>query len=210
VLVFLAQITFPALGNKLALHYISSDAFEPYQFVTHMFAHGSISHIFFNMFSLWMFGAVLENVWGPKRFLTFYLACGLGAAILYTGVHAFQLHQITGDYFTKTTNGTIEGNYTQKELSTLRAIFSGTVGASGAVYGLLLAFGVLFPNTLLYIYFLVPIKAKYVVIILTALELYLGFLNNPNDNIAHFAHLGGMLVGFVLLKIWDANRRRFY
>ncbi|MFN0275171.1 MAG: rhomboid family intramembrane serine protease [Chitinophagales bacterium] len=209
-LVFLAQLTFPALGNKLALYYPSSDEFQPYQFVTHMFAHGSLAHIFFNMFSLWMFGSALENVWGPKRFLTFYLACGLGAAVLYTGVHAIQLQQITGEFFPSVNDGMIQGDFTQKQIDTLGGIFAGTVGASGAVYGLLLAFGMLFPNTLLYIYFLFPIKAKYVVIILTALELYLGFLNNPNDNIAHFAHLGGMLIGFILLKFWGRKRNRFY
>ncbi|MFN3940919.1 MAG: rhomboid family intramembrane serine protease [Chitinophagales bacterium] len=210
-LVFLATITFPALLEKMALYYPTSPEFQPYQFVTHMFTHGSFGHVFFNMFALWMFGAVLENVWGPKRFLMFYFATGLGAALLYTGVHAIQLQQITGSIASDIVqNGYILGNFSEKEINTLRAIFSPTVGASGAVYGVLLGFGMLFPNTLIYIYFLLPLKAKYLVMILTAVELYLGFINNPADNVAHFAHLGGMLVGFVLIKYWQQSKRNFY
>lgn len=210
-LVFLATITFPSLLEKLALYYPSSPNFQPYQFVTHMFTHGSFGHVFFNMFALWMFGAVLENVWGPKRFLLYYFITGLGAALLYTGVHAWQLYQITGSVSPDIIrDGYFVGEFPQDKIDTLRAIFSPTVGASGAVYGVLLAFGMLFPNTLIYIYFLLPLKAKYLVMILTALELYLGFINNPADNVAHFAHLGGMLVGFILIKYWQGSKRNFY
>ncbi|HAE13836.1 MAG TPA: DUF1751 domain-containing protein, partial [Bacteroidetes bacterium] len=142
--------------------------------------------------------------------LTYYLITGLGAAALHTGIHAWQVYDITGSLMPHVTENAIQGNFTQAQMQKLSAIFAPTVGASGAVYGILLAFGMLFPNTLLYIYFLVPIKAKYLVIIFTALELYLAFINNPADNIAHFAHLGGMLFGFVLIKIWQRDNRRFY
>ena len=209
-LVFLATWAIPGLTEKLALYYPASPYFRPYQIVTHMFTHGSLSHIFFNMFALWMLGAVLENVWGPKRFLTYYLITGLGAAALHTGIHAWQVYDITGSLMPHVTENAIQGNFTQAQMQKLSAIFAPTVGASGAVYGILLAFGMLFPNTLLYIYFLVPIKAKYLVIIFTALELHLAFINNPADNIAHFAHLGGMLFGFVLIKIWQKDKRRFF
>jgi membrane associated rhomboid family serine protease len=209
-LMFLATLTFPQLIGKVALYYPLSPLFQPYQIVTHMFTHGSFGHVFFNMFALWMFGAVLENVWGPQRFLTFYIVTGLGAAAIHTGVHAFQLYQITGSVAPEVINGSNAGNFTPEDMQRIRAIFTPTVGASGAVYGVLLAYGMLFPNTLLYIYFLVPIKAKYLVIILTAVELYLAFMNNPNDNIAHFAHLGGMVFGFFMIRYWKRNPNRFY
>lgn len=210
-LVYLGTLAYPPLMDKFALYYPSSPQFQPYQLITHMFTHGSFAHIFFNMFALWMFGAILENVWGPKRFLIFYIACGLGAAVLYIAVHAFQLHQITGSFtIAPNDNGAIFGNYTDTQLSQLSAIFAPTVGASGAIYGVLLAFGMLFPNSLVYVYFLLPIKAKYLVIILAAIELYFGFMNNPGDNIAHFAHLGGMLVGFIMIKFWGRSRDQFY
>lgn len=209
-LMFLATLTFPQLIGKVALYYPLSPLFQPFQIVTHMFTHGSFGHVFFNMFALWMFGAVLENVWGPQRFLTFYLVTGLGAAAIHTGVHAFQLYQITGSVAPEVINGSKAGNFTPEDMQRILAIFTPTVGASGAVYGVLLAYGMLFPNTLLYIYFLVPIKAKYLVIILTAVELYLAFVNNPNDNIAHFAHLGGMVFGFFMIRYWKRNPNRFY
>ncbi len=210
-LVFLATITFPGIVEKLALYYPTAPEFRPYQIVTHLFTHASFGHVFFNMFALWMFGAVLENVWGPKRFLIYYFVTGLGAALLYTGVHALQLHQITGSFAPDIIkDGYFIGNFSERNIGTLRAIFSPTIGASGAVYGVLLAFGMLFPNTLIYIYFLLPLKAKYLVIILTAIELYMGFINKPNDNVAHFAHLGGMLVGFVLIKYWQKSKTHFY
>ena len=156
-----------------------------------------------------MLGAVLENVWGPKRFLTYYLITGLGAAALHTGIHAWQVYDITGSLMPHVTENAIQGNFTQAQMQKLSAYSPHRRGIR-AVYGILLAFGMLFPNTLLYIYFLVPIKAKYLVIIFTALELHLAFINNPADNIAHFAHLGGMLFGFVLIKIWQKDKRRFF
>lgn len=211
-LVFLATMAFPDLLGKLALYFPTSPNFQPYQIVTHMFTHGSLSHIFFNMFALWMFGAMLENVWGPKRFLTFYLITGLGAAFLHMGFNAYELQHavgtltpdvtINGDYYT--------GNFSEHQMSKIASCWAPTVGASGAVYGILIAFGMLFPNTLIYLYLLIPIKAKYLVVILIAIEIYMGFVNSPTDNIAHFAHLGGALFGFLLVKYWSRDKRKFY
>jgi len=204
-LVFLATVTFPDLTNYLALYYPASENFRPYQFITHMFTHGSLSHVFFNMFSLWMFGAVLENVWGPKRFLQFFMITGIGAALLYTGVHALQLHNAIGSFSVDP-----GGMFTSAQINTIQSVYSPTVGASGAIYAVLVAFGMLFPNTLIYVYLLLPIKAKYLIIIMIAIELFLGLSSNPGDNIAHLAHLSGALMGFILIKIWSRNKTRFY
>lgn len=211
-LVFLATLTFPDLLGKIALYFPGSPNFRPYQIVTHMFTHASFSHVFFNMFSLWMFGAVLENVWGPKRFLQYYLITGLGAAMLHIGVNAWQLYETVGTLHPAliVQGDMVSGNYTPEQLNKIVSCYAPTVGASGAVYGILIGFGMLFPNTLIYIYFLLPIKAKYLVIILIAIEAYFGFVNSPTDNIAHFAHLGGAIVGFILIRIWSRNSRRFY
>ncbi len=213
-LVFLATISFPDLINKFALYFPSSPDFQPFQIVTHMFTHSrtDFGHIFFNMFTLWMFGAMLENVWGPKRFLTFYLITGLGAAFLHMGFNAYQLYNAVGTLSPEVTlNGVfISGNYSEAQLSKIASCWEPVVGASGAIYGILIAFGMLFPNTLIYLYFLIPIKAKYLVIILIAIEVYMGFVNSPDDNIAHFAHLGGALFGFLLIKFWGRNKSRFY
>ncbi len=212
-LVFLATMAFPNLQGLFALSFPTSPEFQPYQIITHMFTHANLGHIFFNMFSLWMFGAVLENVWGPKRFLTFYLITGLGAAFLHMAVNGIQLYNALG-----TINPDVVYNgrffwsnlYTDAQNQLINSCYSPVVGASGAIYGVLIAFGMLFPNTLLYIYFLLPVKAKYVVIILIFVELYMGFVNSGGDNIAHFAHLGGALFGFILVKYWGRNKTRFY
>ncbi len=203
-LVFLATLAFPDLIYTLGMYYPFSPNFQPYQIVTHVFTHGSLGHIFFNMFALWMFGSVLENVWGPKRFLIFYFVTALGAAALHIGVNAYQIYEIAGSI------NPVGLRLPEQDINKILGYMGPTVGASGAVYGILIAFGMLFPNTLLYIYFLLPIKAKYLVIILIAIELYLGFINNPSDNVAHFAHLGGALFGFLMIKYWGRNKRRFY
>lgn len=210
-LVFLATSAFPGLLDKLALPLFSAPGFQPYQIVTHMFTHASLTHVFFNMFTLWMFGAVLENVWGAKRFLTFYLITGLGAAFLNMSVNAIELYQAVGTLHPAITiNGNyFSGNYSEDQINTIATCFAPTVGASGAVYGILIAFGMLFPNTLIYLYFLLPIKAKYLIAIMIGIEVYLGFINS-GDNIAHFAHLGGALFGFILVKIWGRKKNQFY
>lgn len=257
------------LADYLGLHYWKSEHFHSWQFLTHMFMHGSyndlgltITHFFFNMFTLWMFGNVLENVWGPQRFLIFYLVCGLGAAMLHMGVVGYEFHNIeqafvhyqanpdpgamrafidahvtrsTGNSLTNEVFNTYNfwishpgADMSQKSITALQHYLHGytypatgqyfdgifdeaTVGASGAVFGILFAFGYMFPNTLLYIYFLVPIKAKYVVGAFALYELFMGVQNSAGDNVAHFAHIGGMLVAFILLKVWNkTNRNQFY
>jgi membrane associated rhomboid family serine protease len=213
VLFFLATLFFESKGESLALilgmFYIDSPQFEPFQVLTHMFMHGSLMHIFFNMFGLWMFGGPLENVWGPKRFLTFYFVCGLWAAFLHQAVTGFEVYQMTSSFFPGIPG---ECTYDNEYYSKLEiAMCIPTVGASGALFGILAGFAMLFPNTrLMLIFFPVPIKAKYFVLIYMAIEIYLGFQRLPGDNIAHFAHIGGALFGFVLVKIWQRTRKRFY
>ena len=198
IIFYVATVSLASLGINLVdyfgLHQIQSSKFYPHQLITHFFMHGSIPHLFFNMFALWMFGKTLENIWGPKRFLIYYFVTALGAALLHILVTQLKISNLM-----------LEMN-----MSDINTVNIPTVGASGAVFGVLLAFGLLFPNTLLYIYFAFPIKAKYFIIIYAIIELYLAILNNPNDNVAHFAHLGGMIFGYILLKYWQKNKTSFY
>lgn len=174
-LVFFTQLAMDGVSEKIALWPFKSPFFEPYQLVTHMFAHGGWAHILFNMFALWSFGSLLERSWGPKRFLIFYLACGLTAGIahlLFENVPA--------------------------------------VGASGAIMGLFAAFAYLFPNTQLIIFPIpVPIKAKFAVAIMAAIDLF-GGVYPTGGNIAHFAHLGGLAMGFLLVIIWNKNNKKTF
>jgi membrane associated rhomboid family serine protease len=159
------------------------------------------------MFALWMFGSILENLWGSKRFLFFYMACGLGAAAL----HLVSLYvELTNDVeLLRQLDPSTQG--TQDYLRLLYKVNMATVGASGAVFGCLAAFGYLFPNSLIYLYLFIPIKAKWFVIFYAALELWLGVNNSAGDNVAHWAHLGGALVGFLLVLYWNKrNRKHFY
>ncbi len=180
-IVFVAQLAFDKtageagwLTNKLALYSYDTGLFKPYQLVTHMFAHGSFFHIFFNMYALWLFGAVLEKTWGPKRFLIFYLVCGLAAGL----TQMFFVSQ------------------------------GAAIGASGAVMGLLAAFAYTFPNVEFYILPIpFPIKAKYLAIIYAAIDLFGGF-SGGGDNVAHFAHLGGLAMGFILAIIWNKTDKK--
>lgn len=207
------------LIETLGLYLPGSEKFEPYQFITHMFMHASFTHILFNMFALWMFGYSLENVWGSKRFLTYYMITGLGASIIHLGVNYWEAMELkdtlmqagfsesalltlreTGQWspgITGVSRETIEMYYMKYNMP--------TVGASGAVYGVLLAFGMMFPNQYIYLYFAIPVKAKYFVMGFGALELISGLINDPDSNIAHFAHLGGMLFGFLLIRYWRKN-----
>ncbi len=205
----------------LGLHYIESNQFYPHQLITYMFMHGSVMHIFFNMFAVWMFGRVLEQVWGPKRFLIYYMATGIGAGIIQLIVAYVRLIYIRDllsqeelDYIISNGYEILQNrqNFTEPLAAQANILMNvGTVGASGAVFGILLAFGMLFPNTELMLLFPpIPIKAKWFVIFYGIFELYAGFANNPNDNVAHFAHLGGMLFGFFLIKYWKADRNKFY
>lgn len=251
VVMLLATYVFEAslginLTNILGLHYVESQYFRPYQFVTHIFMHGGIMHLFFNMFALYMFGSVLEQVWGGKRFLFYYLVTGLGAAALHMFVNFIQFNHIISainafnaapdpaafellvrkhfpEYYPqvydkllgmwssdpKNMTYVTQANVFLRDLLDFRMDIP-TVGASGAVFGVLLAFGMLFPNTQLMLLFPpIPIKAKYFVVGYGLIELYLG-LNNPGSNIAHFAHLGGMAFGFFLIKYWQKNTPHYF
>ncbi|MBT3571448.1 MAG: rhomboid family intramembrane serine protease, partial [Flavobacteriales bacterium] len=174
--------------------------------------HGNFTHLFFNMFALWMFGKILENVWGAKRFLIYYMITALGAAALHLAVSQYQIYELSNEVpnLIELAKKGLYNPSIENSLRLTQLVTTPTVGASGAVFGILLAFGMLFPNTLLYIYFAIPIKAKYFVMIYGALELYSGLSNNPADNVAHFAHLGGMLFGYILLKYWQKNHTQFY
>lgn len=208
------------LDQLFGLHNWQSPDFRPYQFITHIFMHGNFSHIFFNMFALWMFGNQLENIWGGKRFLIFYVITGLGAAAIHLAINQFQISSLETQMSAEQISKVIESGYSALQngqnfidplMSKLNLLYHiPTVGASGAVYGLLLAFGMLFPNTLIYIYFAIPIKAKYLVAGLGLLAFWQGLQNNPGDNVAHFAHLGGMLFGYLLIKYWRKNSKHFY
>lgn len=205
-LAFFATIVFGRMGfdviGLFGLYLPTSDLFKPFQLVTHLFLHDTsgLGHILGNMFALWMFGTPLENRWGSQRFLLFYFVTGFGAAALHLGVNyweyvqAFNLHAATGSG---------EALYFLQSLE-----MTPTVGASGAVFGLLLGFGMMYPNQQIYLYFLLPIKAKYFVAIYGLFELFNGVANS-GSSIAHFAHVGGMIFGFILIRRWQANRREF-
>lgn len=206
-------------NHDMGLYYFGSPDFKPFQLVTHMFSHGGVFHLVFNMLALVMFGGVLERIWGPKRFLLFYLITGFGAVILHESVNALQVFNATGELFPYYPEGSsvnmedfrpwMDDMYKVKQV--YMAYFVPTVGASGAIYGLLIAFAVLFPNTeLMLMFFPIPIKAKYLVPFFIVLELFLGVKNFEFDNVAHFAHLGGALFGFILVKIWQRNKNTFY
>ena len=200
-LLFLATFTLNRfnvdLSDYLGLHFFLAKDFMPYQLLTYMFMHANFEHIFFNMFALWMFGNTLENIWGSKRFLLFYIVCGLGAGICQEVVQFIDFGMRT-DW-----KGLAVLNDGMREvLNTWN-----TVGASGAVYGLLLAFGMLFPNSRIYLYFLFPIKAKWFIIGYAVIELLSGFFSS--GNVAHFAHLGGMLFGLILILIWKKKGKLY-
>jgi membrane associated rhomboid family serine protease len=211
VLVFIAQSIFDNsnpyfIENLFALHDVHSVFFKPHQLITHMFMHGGLSHLFLNMFALWMFGSVLENYWGAKRFLQFYIICGLGAALLHLGVLYLEMEPIMKIFRNLPVDQQLELIRSQRF-----KINIATVGASGAVFGCLAAFGYLFPNSLMYVYFMIPIKAKWFVIIYAAAELWLAIQNSAGDSVAHFAHLGGALTGIIILLIWNkTNRKTLY
>ena len=199
VLFFLATIAAETvlridLSNYLGLHYIGASDFQPYQLVTYMFMHGSFGHLFFNMFALWMFGNTLERIWGPNRFLLFYFVCGIGAGLAQELVQYIQYLTTLQGY----DNVRIAANHIIPMSEYLNMLT--TVGASGAVYGILLAFGMMFPNSTIYIYFAIPLKAKWFVLIYGVIELFAGFTSV--DNVAHFAHVGGMLFGLILILYW--------
>lgn len=232
------------LADFLGLHYFGASKFYPFQVITYMFMHGGFTHLFFNMFAVWMFGNVLENVWGAKRFIIYYLVTGVGAAVVHYIIMYYHdiapVLNIVNEYLANpsldkfialqskgffTASADILNNYNafvptynkliasdpaqalqattefmqQYKMDFLNA--PNVIGASGAVFGILLAFGMMFPNSLIYIYFAIPIKAKYFVMLYGAIELYAG-ITNSQSNVAHWAHLGGMVFGFFLILYW--------
>ncbi|WP_298707434.1 rhomboid family intramembrane serine protease [Chitinophaga sp.] len=243
VVVWLAQVALQSmygfsLSDFLGLRYWGSEHFRPHQFITHLFLHdeSNFLHVFSNMFALWMFGSTLENRWGPKRFLNFYLICGLGAAFCHEAVLTYENMQLTNlaqqfyDQPTLDNFRVIVSKYNLDQMQSYVEAWSQlppdsdqmvwqarhfvsvfveqyrnvpTVGASGAVFGVLLAFGYLYPNQYLFIIPIpFPIKVKYFIGGYILWELYVGFKNQAGDNVAHFAHLGGALFAYILLKIW--------
>jgi len=245
---FLDSVLHIDLSRWLGLKYILADTFMPYQFVTYMFLHASWMHVFSNMFALFMFGPLLEQFWGPKKFLIFYMVTGLGSGLLYSGTHYFEVHKLqvatenyiqhpgadeysnliasnrsVFNYFTPTNQ--IESSLydhpndpavVEESVGFVSQVYQlisniPMVGASGSVFGILMAFGMLFPNTILMLLFPpIPIKAKYFVAIYGLFELYSGLHKSPGDNVAHFAHIGGMLIAFFLIKYWQKKDKRFY
>jgi membrane associated rhomboid family serine protease len=206
----------------LGLHYWASGNFNAAQFVTYMFMHGGWAHLFFNMFAVFMLGSTLEHTWGSKRFLNFYMITGVGAGLIHLFVTFIRIWLVQADMSPDMIRMVYEQG-TELWNRTPRMVFSDsaqlslqvlinvpTVGASGAVFGILLAFGVMFPNAPLYFMFIpVPIKAKYFVIVFGILSFFLGVANLPGDRIAHFAHLGGMLFGIILILYWRKKGRLY-
>lgn len=216
VIIWLALQFFPAstkatFMNICALHYFTSPDFNPGQLFTYMFVQENFFHLFFNMFALYMFGNIIERVVSPKRFLFYYISCGIGAALIQLGVFAAMIsnaagHLPDGVTVTDIINMQVPRGFAPSNPDVFQIwslINTEVIGASGAVFGILLAFGYMFPKAPLYLFFIpVPIQARWIVIGYGALELLQSFNNNPGDNVAHVAHLGGMLIGFVILLYW--------
>jgi membrane associated rhomboid family serine protease len=233
------------INTIFGLHSWYSKDFKAWQFVTYMFMHGNFGHVFSNMLGLLVFGPMLEQIWGAKKFIFFYMFTGIGAGLLYWGINMYETTQLKHSVETYISTPSPDGfsnlmrqhdkrafdqnidyidryhynpgdqsiiNETvtyAKQLFQNRANFS-MVGASGAIFGILMAFAMLFPNTELYLYFFFPIKAKYLVAAYGLYELYSEYMARPNDNVAHFAHLAGMFFAFILIKYWQKQRNTFY
>jgi membrane associated rhomboid family serine protease len=216
VILYLATIALATQGIDLVaflgLHYHLAPDFKPHQFITYIFMHGSFQHILFNMFGVYIFGQVLEQVWGPKRYLIFYIVTGLGAAAVQYVIMHFQIQHVLNvvneEIASPYLSGAQKAYYIDQKFNYLNN--NVIIGASGSLFGLLGAFGMLFPNRYLYLYFLFPIKAKWLVIAYGGIELLSGLRNSPADNVAHFAHIGGLVVGVILVLIWRRDNRHFY
>ena len=235
------------LPEIFGLRVVFAERFAPYQFLAYMWLHADWGHLLSNMLAVFIFGPMLENVWGPKRFLTFYLICGIGAGVLFGIADFFEKRDLKQDmeayiadpnperFYIFMTDHTSNGyvlsieSFTDKyfeapdnaslkneSILNVKAVYevvsnSWMIGASGAVFGILMAFGLLFPNTVLYLLFPpIPVKAKYLVFFYGAYELYAEISRSAVDNVAHLAHLGGMVVAFILLRVWRENTNRFY
>lgn len=226
IIFFAGSVFVPATLDFLALYYFESPNFQFWQPISHMFMHGGWMHLFFNMFALYSFGSALEHFWGSKKFIFFYLSCGLGAAALHTGVNYYLVHEgvsaLVQNGFDKQEVMSIlaEGKYMVQWkdilgdstfMNMVSAYNTPAVGASGAIYGLLVAFAFMFPNAELALMFIpVPVKAKYFVPAILAIDLYLGInggsIFGGSTGVAHFAHLGGALMGYLMMWYWKRNQ----
>ncbi len=207
VIVFVVQLSFGGLSGEskftdlFALHHYKSDVFGFQQIITHMFMHGSFLHLFFNMFSLYMFGRMIENMWGAKRFLIFYFICGIGAAVVQLISYAYSF-----SVFDKMVMSYDQVIQYQEALR-----MNATVGASGAIMGVIAAFGYLFQNVeMMIIPIPIPIKAKWAVLGFIAVDVFSGIAGRPGDNVAHFAHIGGALTGFLIVYFQNRENKRNY
>lgn len=209
IAVFLLTYVFSTKGiylpDFLGLHYIDSPQFKPFQIFTYQFVHAGLLHLAFNMFGLYIFGTRLENIWGAKKYLFFYLFCVAGAAFFLFVTDGFRIYQETGFLAPR-------GKVNEISFSVYEIYNKVTIGASGAIMGLLAAFAMLFPNTEMYFLFIpFPIKAKYLAIGYGIIELYQGIANSAIDNVAHFAHVGGLIFGFLLVLYWNkTDKSSFY
>ena len=216
VIMYLATLAFETVNVDLVklfgLHYYLADDFKPHQFITYIFMHGGFSHILFYMLGVYIFGQVLEQVWGPKRYLIFYILTGLGAALAQYIIMHFEISDVL-DIVNQDINSRNLDTSQRTELINQKYEYLNKhviIGASGSLFGLLGGFGMLFPNRELYLYFFIPIKAKWLVILYGGFEIFSGLQNNPTDNVAHFAHIGGLLVGIALVLFWRKDRNHFY
>lgn len=224
VILFVAKILLEQKGidldKYLSLHWVTATDFKPFQFITYMFMHATrdiygnimLSHIGFNMFAVWMFGSALENVWGGRKFLFYYVITGLGAAVVQYVVFYFQIQSINAQITDFMSLPSFSASDNMNLIHQKREIIDSMIilGASGSLFGILIAYGMMFPNQVLYVMFVMPVKAKWAVIAYGAIELFMGFGNFSGDNVAHFAHLGGMLFGFIVILIWKKNRNFYY
>lgn len=231
ILVFLLTSTGIISADRLAMHYFESSDFHFYQIITYLFVHSSLMHLISNMFGLYMFGSLLERIWGRQRFTFFYFFCGIGAGLLYMGIQYYidfaELRRATNlalsdpnsqnllDYWAKFGRIPVPGGFPNVLLvkQNYNEIVSSSIlgGASGAIFGIVMAFGYLFPNSEMYLFpFPIPIKAKWFVTFYGLYEMYAGIENQTGDNVAHFAHIGGMIFAVILLKIWGTKRNNFY
>lgn len=206
ILMFLATYVLKFRGinleDYLGLHFFMADSHHIWQYITYSFMHANFNHLFFNMFAIWMFGYTLENIWGTKRFIFFCFTAALGAALMQQITYYFMYKDIASGMYDYINTG-FENIPYKTYLNQIN-----TVGASGIVFGLLLAFGMMFPNTYIYLYFLLPIKTKWFVTGYIVVELFNGVVGTT-DGVAHFAHLGGALAGFILIMLWRKGKFRF-
>tara|TARA_Y100001972_G_scaffold129224_1_gene195395 strand:+ start:2585 stop:3379 length:795 start_codon:yes stop_codon:yes gene_type:complete len=247
ILIVQSLLSLP-FSDWFGLRVVFAEEFKPFQFLTYMWVHGGMWHLFGNMFAVFIFGPLLEQFWGSKKFLTFYLICGIGAGVLFGVADFFEKYDLKQDteaylenpnpedfklfifdhrvpqraiqeladfsdrYYENPDNSQLVAQ-SKSYVAQIYDLFSNIpmVGASGAVFGILMAFGMLFPNTQLMLLFPpIPVKAKYVVLFYGLYEVYAEFSRTPGDNIAHLAHLGGMLIAFIMIKYWQKKSNRFY